>query len=109
MKLRNFLFSYRLIILFNLDEKKIFKALKKIIGYPYKFLLEIIRNFFHINKINLDNENFDDLKKKSLDEIFIFFNSDKGSQVTWDGKNIKGHNYAKHYEKYFSKFKSKKI
>ena len=108
MKLKDFLFSYRLIILFNFDEKKIFKALKKIIGYPYKYLLEIIRNFFHINKKNLDNENFNNLKKKSLDEIFIFFNSDKGSQVIWGGKNIKGHNYAKHYEKYFAKFKSKK-
>ena len=108
MKFSDFFFSYKTILKLFISEKNYFKAFRKIFGYPYKYILEIIRIFFSIKKKNLENKKFDYLKKKSLDELFIFFNSDKGSKVYFGDKIVKGHNYSHLYEKYFLKYKSKK-
>ena len=107
MKLRDFFFSYLTIINSCLCEKKYFKAVRKFFGYPYKYFLELIRNFLLINKVNLENKKFNNLNNRSLDDLFIFFNSDKGSKVNWAGITIKGHNFSHLYEKYFLNFKSK--
>jgi len=108
MKFREFFFSYKTILKLFISEKKYFKVFRKIFGYPYKYILEIIRIFFSIKKKNLDHEKFDYLKKKSLDDLFIFFNSDKGTKVNFGGEIVKGHNYSHLYERYFSKYKFKK-
>lgn len=108
MRFKDFLFSYKTILKLFLNEKNYFKFVRKLFGYPYKYLLELFRTFFLINKINLDKKNFQNLNKNSLDELFIFFNSDKGSKVDNFGPIVKGHNYSNLYEKYFSNIKSKK-
>ena len=108
MTFKDFIFSYRTIVLFYFNKKKYFRALKKITGYPYKFFLEKIRVYFKLNKINLDNyKNKDILKNANLDEILTHFNSDKASTVIWSENKINGHNYSKLYEKYFHKFRNK--
>ncbi len=107
MKLNEFIFSYKTILKLFINEKKYFKVFRKIFGYPYKYLLEILRIFFSIKK-NLDDKKFDHLKNKSLDDLFIFFNSDKGTKVFFGDKVVNGHNYSHLYEKYFLKYKSKK-
>ena len=109
MTFKDFIFSYRTIIAFNLNRKDYFKAIKKITSYPYKFLLEKIRIYLRLDKINLDDyKNKEILKYSNLDEIFTHFNSDKASTVIWAEKKITGHNYSKLYEKYFHKFRNEK-
>jgi len=108
MRFKDFIFSYKTILKLFLNEKNYFKFVRKLFGYPYKYLLELFRTFFLINKINLDKKNFQNLNKNSLDELFIFFNSDKGSKFDNFGPIIKGHNYSNLYEKYFSNIKSRK-
>jgi len=108
MKLSEFLFSYKTILKLFISEKKYFKVFRKIFGYPYKYILEIIRICFSIKKKNLDDKKFDNLKKRSLDDLFIFFNSDKGTKFYFGDKIAKGHNYSHLYEKHFSKYKYKK-
>ena len=43
MRLSEFLFSYKIFLKFFLIEKKYFKAVSKFFGYPYKYLVEIIK------------------------------------------------------------------
>ena len=108
MRLKDFLFSYLTIVDLFFYEKKYFKAIRKTFGYPYKYFLELIKNFFLINKIDLDSKDLTNLNNLPLDDLFIFFNSDKGSKVNWGGKVIKGHNYSHLYEKYFFNIRNKK-
>tara|TARA_B100000073_G_scaffold212343_1_gene176499 strand:+ start:767 stop:1630 length:864 start_codon:yes stop_codon:yes gene_type:complete len=108
MGLKEFFFSYKTILKFFYNEKKYFKICRKFFGYPYKYFLDLIRSFFLINKINLDKIKSEKFKKYSLDQLFIFFNSDKGSRFDNWGNIIKGHNYSTLYEHHFSKFRFKK-
>ena len=75
--------------------------MKKISWY-YKSLIFKIKK-----KINLDKATFKELK--SLDEIFNFYGSDKGTKVKnpygKNSKNIIGHGFGKFYEKHFKKLK----
>ena len=105
MHLNDFLFSYKTSIKSNIIKKKYFQGLRKSINFPYKFFLNTIRIFFQIRKINLDK--LEKLKDLNLDELFIHFNTDKGSKVKILDKVQKGHNYANHYEKHLSKYKDK--
>ena len=75
--------------------------MKKISWY-YKFLIFKIKK-----KINLDSVFLD--RNKSLNEIFNYFGTDKGTNVNnpynkFSKKKI-GHGFGKFYEKYFYKFK----
>ena len=58
------------------------------------------------NKINIDNQSFDN---KSLDELFNYFGTDKGTKVinpyVHESRELLGHGFAKFYEKKLSKFK----
>ena len=105
MRFKDFLFSYKIVVKSHLIRKKYFQAFRKLLNFPYKFLLNKIRVYFKINKINLDYNK--ELKDQNLDKLFIHFNSDKGSKVKINKKIQEGHFYSKHYEKYFSKFKDK--
>ena len=63
-------------------------------------------------KINLDKKK---LKYNNLENLFNYFGTDKGSKVLDPYSNlkkrsfIKGHNFAKFYEKNLKKIKNKKI
>ena len=105
MRFKDFLFSYKIIVKSYLIRGKYFQAFRKLLNFPYKFLVNKIRVYFKINKIDLDN--YRELKNHNLDNLFIHFNSDKGSKVKINEKIQEGHYYSKHYEKYFSKFKNK--
>ena len=106
MLTKDFFFSFKQIISFEIDKKSYFKALRKCIYFPYKFILDKVRIFFSIKKTNIDNIITN--KDKNIDKLFIKFNSDKASQVEINGKIIKGHNYSPFYEKYLNKYKKQK-
>ena len=76
------------------------------ISWYYKFLVFKLKK-----KIILDNFVFE--KKKTLDHIFNYFGTDKGTQVKNPySKKLKknvGHGFGKFYEKYLKKFKKKKF
>ena len=63
-----------------------------------------INTFFKADKIDLDK--LEKLNISDLDQLFLYFNTDKGSKVKIVDKIQKGHNYSQHYEKYFSKFRN---
>ncbi len=109
MNIKDFYFSYNAVILRDLEKRKYFKLIKKILTYPYRYILYKIRCLFLINKINLDTENnLEKIKEHCLNEIFIKFNTDKGSRVKINNDTLEGHNYAPSYEKYFSKHRDNK-
>ena len=71
------------------------------------FLSLYKRNFLYKikKKINIDeNLNF---QKKSLEEIFVHYDTDKAN--TWSNGQKTGHGYAKFYEEHLKPFKDKKI
>ena len=69
--------------------------------------IDKIKILFNINKINIDE--IVGLDSYNLDKLFVYFNTDKGSEVKIINKIQKGHNYSSHYEKYLSKFKNKDV
>ena len=76
--------------------------MKKIVWY-YKFVIFKLRQ-----KINLDIHYLS--KRKSLNEIFNYFGTDKGTKIKNPySKNLKkkelGHGFGKFYEKYFYKIR----
>ena len=104
MNLNDFFFSYRILIKSQIEKKNFIKALSKLFSFPYKFLLFKIKIFLNINKINVDK--IVGLDSNDLNKLFVYFNTDKGSEVKIVNKIQKGHNYSVHYEKYLSKFKN---
>tara|TARA_Y100000389_G_C17420580_1_gene496452 strand:+ start:658 stop:1521 length:864 start_codon:yes stop_codon:yes gene_type:complete len=105
----NFWFSYKNILLREIEKKNYFAFLRKIFGILYKFLAKIIKINISNKIINLDKFINHNLVNEALDEIFIYFNCDKGSYCVWDNKKIKSHNYSPFYEKYLKNFRSSKI
>ena len=87
-----------------------------IIILPFKYLTNLP---FVPKKINLDQleKNNLILQKKSLNDLFNFFNSDKGDlyeyQYDQPFKNkkekVQAHGYAKFYEDYFKNIKNEKL
>jgi len=76
--------------------------MKKLSWYYKLFIFKLRR------KINLDNLILN--KKKSLNEVFNYFGTDKGINVKNPYSKISkkqiGHGFGKFYEKYFYKFKN---
>ena len=108
MNLKDFLFSYNQAIKVDVIKKKYLKAFRKVFNYPYKFILDKIREFYLIKKVNLDKKkNTEIFNKMSFDELFVNFNSDKASKFIINRQIIDGHNYSPFYKKYFHKFKNK--
>ena len=56
MNLKDFLFSYNQAIKVDVIKKKYLKAFRKVFNYPYKFILDKIREFYLIKKVNLDKK-----------------------------------------------------
>jgi len=78
--------------------------MKKISWY-YKSII-----FYFKKKINIDNDTFN---SDSLNELFNYYGSDKGTEVNhpYDrkGDKIIGHGFGEYYEKYFHEFKNEKF
>ena len=108
MFLKNFWYSYKNILINELDKKDYPAFIRKIFGSLYKFILKFLRYYSSNKIINLDKT---DLPRKnlSLDELFVHYNCDKGSSSIWEGKKISTHNYSVYYEKYLSQLRQKKI
>ena len=108
MNIKDFFFFYNQVIKADIKKKKYFKAFRKIFNYPYKFILNKLRETFLLKKINLSKKKDDKiLKNMDFDELFKNFNSDKASKFMINNQVIDGHNYSPFYEKYFQKFKNK--
>lgn len=76
------------------------------VSWYYKFLLFKIKK-----KTNLDK--FETFETKSLDQIFNYFGSDKGSKVldpySKSSSKFIGHGFGKFYEKHFKKYQNQKF
>ena len=108
MLFTDFLFSFIQSLKIDLAKKKYYRVFKKLLYYPYKFLLDKIRQTFLIKKNNLDkNLKLRILKNMKLDELFFEFNADKGSKFKMNKRLISSHNYTPFYEKYFANYKNK--
>ena len=105
MNLSDFFFSYNQSIKIDFNNKRYFKGFRKLFNYPYKFILNKLRELFSVKKLNLDKDeqNFEDM---SLDELFEKYNSDKASNFVINNEKINGHNYSPFYEKYLKKYKN---
>ena len=87
-----------------------------IIILPFKYLINLP---FVPKKINLDQlgKNNLILQKKSLNDLFNFFNSDKGDLYEYQydqplrnkKEKVQAHGYAKFYEDYFKNIKNEKL
>tara|TARA_B110000046_G_scaffold98097_1_gene105740 strand:+ start:1132 stop:1983 length:852 start_codon:yes stop_codon:yes gene_type:complete len=106
MRTKDFFFSYSQTISFEIEKKSYFKALRKSFYFPCKFILNKIKIILSIKKKDIDQ--ISNSKNESLDDLFLKFNADKGSQLLLNGKIVKGHNYSPFYVKYFNKYKNKK-
>mgnify|MGYP001163634995 FL=1 len=83
---------------------------------PFKYLVNLP---FVPKKINLDQleKNNLILQKKSLNDLFNFFNSDKGDLYEYQydqpiknkKEKVQAHGYARFYEDYFKKIKNEKL
>ena len=83
---------------------------------PFKYLVNLP---FVPKKINLDQleKNNLILQKKSLNDLFNFFNSDKGDLYEYQydqpiknkKEKVQAHGYAKFYEDYFKNIKNEKL
>ena len=113
MKLRTF---YRIYYRHRVKKASIILKIYLLIIIPLKYFI----NFFYLpQKKDLDifSKNHAHLFNKDLNFLCEFFNSDKGekfiNQYDKPSKNNKeevvSHGYAKIYEKYFYKYKEKKI
>ena len=109
MFLRDVWFSYLGILSEELSKKNYFIFIRKIFGSLYKSLIKLIRHKFSINSTNLDKIENKNLSTLALDELFIYFNCDKGSYCFFDKEKIVSHNYSEFYDKYFKNFKKDKI
>ena len=101
MRLKDFKFSYKLLLYnFFSIKKDYFKGLRKLINFPIKYKIYLLKNFFKIGTLNLDQVN---VKNYDFDYLFNKFNSDKAKKVKFKGTISKGHNYSPHYEKHLKK------
>ena len=109
MDMKNFWFSYQNILRRQILRKKYFSFFRKTFGILKKFLIRYFRHKFSINCINIDQVHKKNLSKLSLNELFIHFNSDKGSYFFSGKEKISSHHYSVFYEKYFKHLKEKKL
>tara|TARA_Y100000591_G_scaffold296534_1_gene286797 strand:+ start:1372 stop:2226 length:855 start_codon:yes stop_codon:yes gene_type:complete len=109
MYLKNFWYSYKNILINQIDKKNYSTFIRKIFGTLYKFNIKIFKYFFSKKIINLDKVDENSFIDLSLDEIFIHFNCDKGSKSVLSGKKINTHNYSIFYEKYLYSLKKNEI
>ncbi len=109
MKFRTF---YKIYYQHRLYKANILLKIYILIVLPFQYLLNL---FYLPKKINLDliEKKFQFLENYQLDKLFNHFNSDKGEEFEDQyvqpykrkSTKIKGHGYARFYEKYFKNLK----
>ena len=98
---KHFVFSYTNLLIREIEKKNYFAFVRKIFNLFYKLFINFAKRKIGLIK-NLDNKTNNQNSDLSLDKLFLIFNSDKGPSLkTYDNKEIKSHNYAIFYEKYF--------
>ena len=107
---------YKIFYEHRVKKAKILLKTYLIIILPFKYLINLP---FVPKKINLDQfeKNNTSLYNKSLNDLFNFFNSDKGDlyeyQYDHPSKNkkekVQAHGYAKFYDDYFKNIKNEKL
>ena len=106
---KHFVFSYTNLLIRENEKKEYFALARKIFNLPYKLLVNFAKRKIGLI-LNLDNKTNNKNKNLPLRKLFEIFNSDKGSTLkTKDNKEIKSHNYAIFYEKYFKDLKNKEL
>lgn len=109
MLFKDFLYSYKNILLNCLEKKKYASFFRKIVNVAFKQLVSIVRKFFFKHYTNLDELKYKKFNSEKIDKLFKKFNCDKGSEFLINNKKIKSHNYSIFYEKYLKHLKYKKI
>ena len=109
MMKKHFVFSYTNILIREIEKRKYFSLLRKVFNIFYKLFVNFTKKKIGVIK-NLDNQISVQKRNLSLGKLFETFNSDKGLILkTYDNKEIKSHNYAIFYEKYFKDLRNKKL
>lgn len=109
MMKKHFVFSYINILIREIEKRKYFSLLRKVFNTIYKLFVNFTKKKIGVIK-NLDNQISSQKQNLSLGKLFETFNSDKGLILkTYDNKEIKSHNYAIFYEKYFKDLRNKKL
>ena len=109
MMKKHFVFSYTNILIREIEKRKYFSLLRKVFNIFYKLFVNFTKKKIGVIK-NLDNQVNSQKRNFSLGKLFETFNSDKGLILkTYDNKEIKSHNYAIFYEKYFKDLRNKKL
>ena len=109
MMKKHFVFSYTNILIREIEKRKYFSLLRKVFNIFYKLFVNFTKKKIGVIK-NLDNQISSQKCNLSLGKLFETFNSDKGLILkTYDNKEIKSHNYAIFYEKYFKDLRNKKL
>ena len=109
MIIKSFIFSYKNILIREIEKKKYLSFFRKIFNLLFKFLINTAKKKFGLI-INLDKQDHSKKINLPLEKLFEIFNSDKGSSFqTHDNKLLKSHNYTIFYEKYFKNLNSNKL
>ena len=109
MMKKHFVFSYTNILIREIEKRKYFSLLRKVFNTIYKLFVNFTKKKIGVIK-NLDNQISSQKQNLSLGKLFETFNSDKGLILkTYDNKEIKSHNYAIFYGKYFKDLRNKKL
>ncbi len=104
INLKDQFFNFKNIIIFALDKKNFLKAISRSITFFYKLNVFILKIFF----INKKIEEFS-LETKQLNEVFVYFSTNKGSHYFSNNVKNVGHGYDIFYDKYFRENRSKKL
>ena len=106
---KHFFFSYTNILIREIEKKKYFSFFRKTFNLFYKLLVNFTKKKIGVT-INLDSEKNTQNETLPLGKLFEIFNSDKGMHFsTYQNKEIKSHNYAIFYEKYFKDLRNKEL
>ena len=109
MIIKSFIFSYKNILIREIEKKNYLSFLRKIFNLLYKFLINSAKKKFGLI-INLDKQDHSKKINLPLEKLFEIFNSDKGlSFKTYDNQLLKSHNYTIFYEKYFKNLNNNKL
>lgn len=101
-----------------ISEKQIDDNVKNVVFFTNPDVIQYFKNtklkkiqkvvFHEKNKIKIDLDK-NKINFKNLNQIFLYFNCDKGSNYFEYQKKLRGHNYSKFYKKIFGHLTLKKI
>tara|TARA_B100000963_G_C22455876_1_gene593331 strand:- start:24 stop:866 length:843 start_codon:yes stop_codon:yes gene_type:complete len=102
--LKDQIFNCKNLITLSIERKNFLKALSKLITFFYKLNIFIFKKFFSIKKIDKISTDH-----KQLNEVFIYFGTNKGSHFFLNNVKHIGHGYDIFYEKFFKENRAKNL